>query len=47
MPIRVQCAKCKTTLAVKDHLAGKRVKCPKCQAPLAVPRRQKAGRTGR
>jgi len=37
MPIRVQCAKCKTTLAVKDHLAGKRVKCPKCQAPLSIP----------
>ncbi len=37
MPIRVQCSGCKTTLAVKDHLAGKRVKCPKCQAPLSVP----------
>ncbi len=37
MPIRVQCAGCKTTLAVKDHLAGKRVKCPKCQSPLSVP----------
>jgi hypothetical protein len=37
MPIRVSCPGCKTTLAVKDHLAGKRVKCPKCQAPLSVP----------
>ena len=37
MPIRVQCSGCKTTLAVKDHLAGKRVKCPKCQSPLSVP----------
>jgi predicted Zn finger-like uncharacterized protein len=37
MPIRVQCNGCKTALAVKDHLAGKRVRCPKCQAPIAVP----------
>lgn len=37
MPIRVQCPGCKTALAVKDHLAGKRVRCPKCQTPIAVP----------
>ncbi len=43
MPIRVQCLTCKTTLAVKDHLAGKRVRCPKCQNPLAVPATPPAG----
>lgn len=37
MPIRVQCSGCKTALAVKDHLAGKRVRCPKCQTPISVP----------
>jgi hypothetical protein len=41
MPIRVTCSGCKTTLAVKDHLAGKRVKCPKCQSPLSVPAAKK------
>ena len=31
MPIRVKCEKCKKTLSVKDHLAGKKIKCPVCQ----------------
>jgi hypothetical protein len=37
MPIRVKCEKCKKTLSVKDHLAGKRIKCPLCQGVVAVP----------
>jgi hypothetical protein len=37
MPIRVKCDKCKKTLSVKDHLAGKRIKCPVCQNVVAVP----------
>jgi hypothetical protein len=37
MPIRVKCEKCKKTLSVKDHLAGKKIKCPVCQSVVAVP----------
>src|SRR5262249_47560760 len=37
MPIRVKCEKCKKTLSVKDHLAGKKIKCPLCQGVVAVP----------
>jgi hypothetical protein len=37
MPIRVKCEKCKKTLSVKDHLAGKKIKCPVCQNVVAVP----------
>ncbi|HZZ79223.1 MAG TPA: hypothetical protein VFE62_11930 [Gemmataceae bacterium] len=37
MPIRVKCDKCKKTLSVKDHLAGKKIKCPLCQGVVAVP----------
>lgn len=37
MPIRVKCDKCKKTLSVKDHLAGKKIKCPVCQNVVAVP----------
>ena len=37
MPIRVKCEKCKKTLSVKDHLAGKKIKCPRCQGVVAVP----------
>ena len=37
MPIRVKCDKCKKTLSVKDHLAGKKIKCPVCQGVVAVP----------
>jgi hypothetical protein len=37
MPIRVKCEKCKKTLSVKDHLAGKKIKCPVCQSVVGVP----------
>ena len=37
MPIRVKCEKCKKTLSVKEHLAGKKIKCPVCQSVVAVP----------
>ena len=37
MPVRVKCEKCKKTLSVKDHLAGKKIKCPVCQNVIAVP----------
>ncbi len=37
MPIRVKCEKCKKTLSVKDHLAGKKIKCPLCQTVVTVP----------
>ena len=37
MPVRVKCEKCKKTLSVKDHLAGKKIKCPVCQNVVAVP----------
>lgn len=52
MPIRVKCEKCKKTLSVKDHLAGKKIKCPVCQGivavPLAAPTKEApaAGKTG-
>ncbi len=36
MPIRVICEKCKKTLSVKDHLAGKKIKCPVCQNVVLV-----------
>jgi len=36
MPIRVKCEKCKKTLSVKDHLAGKKIKCPVCQNVVVV-----------
>jgi len=37
MPIRVKCDKCRKTLSVKDHLAGKKIKCPVCQNVVVVP----------
>src|SRR5689334_8924367 len=37
MPISLKCHGCKSTLKVRDELAGKKVKCPRCQTVLAVP----------
>ena len=37
MAISVTCAKCNTTLRVKDEYAGKRGKCPTCQGALEIP----------
>jgi hypothetical protein len=37
MPVQLTCAGCKTTLKVRDDLAGRKVKCPKCAAVLTVP----------
>jgi DNA-directed RNA polymerase subunit RPC12/RpoP len=37
MPVSVHCTGCKSTLKVRDDLAGKKVKCPKCATVLIVP----------
>jgi hypothetical protein len=37
MPISLKCHGCKSTLKVRDELAGKKVKCPRCQTVLVVP----------
>jgi hypothetical protein len=37
MPVRLSCKGCKSTLRVRDDLAGKKVKCPRCGAANVVP----------
>ena len=37
MPISLKCHGCRSTLKVRDELAGKKVKCPRCQTVLVVP----------
>jgi hypothetical protein len=37
MPVSLTCSGCKSTLKVRDDLAGKKVKCPKCATLLTVP----------
>jgi predicted Zn finger-like uncharacterized protein len=37
MPVQLTCSGCKTTLKVRDDLAGRKVKCPKCASVLTVP----------
>jgi ribosomal protein S27E len=38
MPVTVRCQGCKSTLKIRDELAGKKIKCPKCATVLAVPK---------
>jgi hypothetical protein len=38
MPVSMTCKGCKSTLKVRDDLAGKKVKCPRCASVLIVPR---------
>jgi ribosomal protein S27E len=37
MPVSVRCHGCKSTLKIRDDLAGKKVKCPRCATVLIVP----------
>jgi ribosomal protein S27E len=37
MPISLKCHGCRSTLKVRDELAGRKVKCPRCQTVLVVP----------
>jgi hypothetical protein len=37
MSISLKCHGCKSTLRVRDELAGKKVKCPRCHSVLVVP----------
>src|SRR5262249_35984458 len=37
MSISLRCTGCRSTLKVRDELAGKKVKCPRCQTVLLVP----------
>jgi predicted Zn finger-like uncharacterized protein len=37
MSITLKCHGCRTTLRVRDELAGRKVKCPRCQTILPVP----------
>ena len=59
MSISLKCHGCRSTLKVRDELAGKKVKCPRCQTVLVVaeeeevavgaeaPARPRTGKTGR
>jgi hypothetical protein len=37
MPVTVTCTGCKSTLKVRDDLAGKKIKCPKCATLVLIP----------
>jgi predicted Zn finger-like uncharacterized protein len=40
MPASITCPGCKTTLRVREELAGKQVKCPRCAAVVRIPARE-------
>jgi predicted Zn finger-like uncharacterized protein len=40
MPVTLKCPKCKSSLRVRDDLAGKKVKCPRCANLILVPVRE-------
>jgi hypothetical protein len=46
MPVSLKCHGCKSTLKVRDELAGKKVKCPRCQTVLLVPDEEEAVAVG-
>jgi hypothetical protein len=37
MAISLRCTGCRSSLKLRDDLAGKKVKCPRCQTALVVP----------
>ncbi len=37
MPVTLNCSGCKSSLRVRDDLAGKKVKCPRCAHLILVP----------
>jgi predicted Zn finger-like uncharacterized protein len=44
MPLTITCPGCKSTLRVRDELAGKKLRCPRCSGIVAVPNGQAAAR---
>jgi len=40
MAISLRCTGCRSTLKLRDELAGKKVKCPRCKTVLLVPQEE-------